>query len=113
MIPHLHQLVEKLSTTKILDKPKLFIKPSELVDEISHLSIGDRPKEKDLDVVTKGILPKHNLGFSCVRCRGGSEIQDVGQKPNGKHTASLRWLSWERMWATGCVCGGAWMRMGN
>lgn len=76
-----------------------------MVDGVSQMTLADRLEPKDVDVVTKGMLSNRGTGFVCVRCGGKSEIG--GDKKVAGHF-SLRWLAWEKVWATRCICGGAW-----
>ena len=106
--PALRQATDRILRSGIIDRPKLFIKAEELIDGITRLSIADKMKAKETDVVSKGVL-LHNGGtvVVCVRCGGKSEIG--GNSAVAGHT-SLRWRVWEYSWSTRCVCGGAWVK---
>ncbi|KAL4251734.1 hypothetical protein ABKN59_004474 [Abortiporus biennis] len=107
---HIQQTIEKITTMKVIDKPKLFIKPSDLIDGVMRMSLSDRLREKDTDVVTKSVLVHPSRDMICVRCGGKSEVEggSVRGKTHSVHTISLRWLAWENMWSSRCICGGAW-----
>ena len=105
--PQLKQLVERIVNSKVIDRPKLFIKASDLVDGVSQMSLSEQIKVKDTDVVTKGLLLHRGQEMCCVRCGGKSELGGDGKVAGH---VSIRWRAWERMWATRCVCGGAWTR---
>ncbi|THH26462.1 hypothetical protein EUX98_g7717 [Antrodiella citrinella] len=106
VLPYLKQSVEKIVNSKVIDRPKLFIKASDLVDGVSQMSLTDHYKTKDTDVVTKGLLLGRGTEMCCVRCGGKS---DLGDGKVAGHI-SRRWRQWEMMWATRCVCGGGWTR---
>lgn len=105
------EILGKLLTSKAVDRPKLFIKSPDLVDDLSQMSLSDQRKEKEKvgDVVTKGTLLRRGAIFTCIRCNGKFEM---GDNSVGGH-ASLRWRAWERRWAYGCICGGLWTFSGN
>ncbi|KAL4067943.1 hypothetical protein V8B97DRAFT_2021711 [Scleroderma yunnanense] len=100
---HLKGFVQTLFTSAAINKPRLFIKPSDLLDGFISLSISEQPlKEQGRDVVTKRLL-KRGGWLTCLRCGHHSEVGgDVGGD------ISLAWRSWERMWMTECICGGTW-----
>ncbi|GJE87143.1 hypothetical protein PsYK624_032260 [Phanerochaete sordida] len=106
-IPVIRGAVEKILSSSIIDRPKLFIKPSELVDGVTRLSLSDRLKDRDTDVVSKGLLLHPGLDVVCMRCGGRSE---VGSSQVTGHV-SQNWRAWEQTWASRCVCGGGWMRV--
>ncbi|KAH7889366.1 hypothetical protein F5I97DRAFT_1993976, partial [Phlebopus sp. FC_14] len=98
----LKKIIQALYVSTAIDKPRLFIKPFDLVDGFANLSTSDRmQKEQDKDVVTKGSLLRRGPGLVCLRCGHRSEI-------GGGMNVSLKWRSWERTWMTRCICGGAW-----
>lgn len=101
-------VTEKILKAGILDRPKLFIKPSELVDGVSRISFADRLKERESDVVSKGLLLNRGAHIVCVRCGGKSEIGGEGKIAGH---ISFKWRAWELTWASRCICGGAWMRV--
>ncbi|KAF8559768.1 hypothetical protein OG21DRAFT_1402239 [Imleria badia] len=105
--PLLRKVVHALYTSTAIDKPRLFIKAADLVDAFTSLTtIEHSIKEQDRDVVTKGVLIRHNPSLLCLRCgyRSG-----VGGEVSVAGHVSLRWRTWEKMWASRCVCGGAWV----
>ncbi|KAF9227689.1 hypothetical protein BS17DRAFT_693359 [Gyrodon lividus] len=103
----LRKMIQALDRSTAIDKPRLFIKPVDLVDGFASLSASDQPqKERDRDVVTKGLLLRRGPGLLCLRCGHRSE---VGGEVTVAGQFSLRWRTWEKMWATRCVCGGAWV----
>lgn len=107
MDSNLRQIIQKLTSTSVIDKSRLFVKSSDLVNGISALSLVDRPsKENAMDVVSKGLLAQGASVIRCMRCRGESEV-GTGVVIAG-HT-SLRWKTWERAWAVRCICGGPWI----
>lgn len=109
MTGSLRQIIQKLTSSSVIDKPRLFIKPSDLVDGFSGLSLVDRPsKEKAKDVVSKGLLVQHGVTSVCLRCHGETKVR--GEVGVGH--ISLRWRTWEKIWAARCICGGLWA-LGN
>ncbi|KAG2078225.1 hypothetical protein BDR04DRAFT_1087976 [Suillus decipiens] len=101
----LKKTIRLLTTSSAIDRPRLFIKSSDLVDGFANLSASDRPVGDDpgMDVVTKGRLLTQNPGLLCLRCGGRSQVGgETGR-------SSPRWKTWERMWAVRCICGGSWM----
>jgi len=104
----LKKIVRSLTTSSAIDKPRLFIKSSDLVDGFANLTVSDRPPGDDpgTDVVTKGVLLKQNPGLLCIRC--GRRSQIGGEVMVAGHL-SPRWKTWERIWAARCICGGAWV----
>ncbi|KAH0830757.1 hypothetical protein J3R83DRAFT_2237 [Lanmaoa asiatica] len=105
--PFLQKVVHTLCTSTAIDKPRLFIKAADLIDGFASLSISEwSGKEQDRDVVTKGVLIRHKPGLLCLRCGYRSEI---GGEVSVAGHVSLRWRTWEKMWASRCVCGGAWI----
>ncbi|KIJ69307.1 hypothetical protein HYDPIDRAFT_185128 [Hydnomerulius pinastri MD-312] len=102
----LRKIIQTLYSSTSIDKPRLFIKPADLVDGFTSLSMSDHPqKDQDRDVVTKGLLLRRGPGLVCLRCGHRSE---VGGEVSVAGHISLRWRSWEKMWMSRCVCGGAW-----
>ena len=101
-------MVEKVLALGVMDRVRLFIKPADLIDGMSKLAVGEKLKQDDSDVVSKGVL-LHAGGIivQCVRCGGRSEI---GGPDSIAGHVSQRWNAWERIWSTRCVCGGAWVR---
>lgn len=103
---HLREVVQTLTNSPIIDKSRLFIKPFDLVDGVSQLSLEGPGKEKDKDVVSKGILVNRGTCLTCLRCGGKSEI---GGDVSVAGHVSLRWRAWEKMWTSRCICGGLWV----
>lgn len=101
---YLKGLVQSLFVSSAINKPRLFIKPSDLVDGFVGLSISEpSQKGQGKDIVTKGLLMKRGVWHTCRRCGHLSEVGgDIGVG------MSLAWTSWERMWMWQCICGGAW-----
>ncbi|OCH92234.1 hypothetical protein OBBRIDRAFT_773705 [Obba rivulosa] len=105
--PQLRKMTEKIQNSEVVDRPRLFIKPTDLVDGANRFLVDAQPaKEKSTDVISKGLLPRHNAGLLCVRCGGRSEAAEA--MPSA---ASIHWRTWERAWTLRCVCGGSWMRV--
>ncbi|KAI6150464.1 hypothetical protein BKA82DRAFT_4116006 [Pisolithus tinctorius] len=103
----LQKIVHMLSSSTAINKSRLFIKPSDLVDGFTNLSISAPPwKEQGKDVVTKAQLIRRGIGVTCLRC--GQESEVVGEVGLPRHVLSM-WRSWERTWMTRCVCGGSWV----
>ncbi|KAJ7235441.1 hypothetical protein B0H12DRAFT_1027447 [Mycena haematopus] len=101
--PHIRNAIDKVTTAAIVNKPRLFIKPSELMDGVPH--IFDARKDKAKDVILKGTLGGRTQGVMCLRCGGKSE---VGGGLNAVH-ASVSWRAWEKLWVKHCICAGAWV----
>src|ERR1700722_2175215 len=103
MHAHLENLIEKLTSSQVVDKARLIIRPMDLVDKGSQLSVLKSNGEGGRDVVAKCLLSKQSPKVTCLRCGGKSEVgRDAGH-------ISFRWRMWEKMWATRCVCGGRWL----
>ncbi|KAG0707666.1 hypothetical protein DFH29DRAFT_592452 [Suillus ampliporus] len=104
----LKRMIQSLATSSAIDKPRLFIKSSDLVDGFANLSASDRLPGDDpkMDVVTKGVLLKQNTGLLCLRC---SRRSQVGGEVMVAGHSSPRWKTWEKMWAARCICGGSWV----
>jgi len=104
----LRKIVDKLTNASIINKPRLVVKSSDLVDGISRMSFVERPsKEKHRDIVSKVLLASRGITSVCMRCGGQSE---VGGDVSVAGHISLRWRAWEKMWTTRCICGGLWAR---
>ncbi|KAI0362401.1 hypothetical protein OH77DRAFT_1500103 [Trametes cingulata] len=111
--PHVRKAIDKILSSKAIDRARLFIKPSDLVDGVTRLSMsepGPRAKGKDTDVVNKGLLMPRQPGIVCLRCGGRSEVA-MGSVA-GTET-SVRWQTWQRAWRWQCVCGGQWAHAAN
>lgn len=105
--PFLRKVVHTLDTSTAIDKPRLFIKAADLIDGFASLSTSEQSgKLQGRDVVTKGALIRRNPGLLCLRCGYRSAI---GGGVSVAGHVSLRWRTWEKMWASRCVCGGAWI----
>ncbi|KAI6036281.1 hypothetical protein BKA83DRAFT_4160694 [Pisolithus microcarpus] len=103
----LQTIIQTLSLSTAINKPRLFIKPSDLVDGFTNLSITTPSwKEQGRDVVTKGQLLRRSTGVTCLRC--GQESEVGGEAGVPVHILSM-WRSWESTWMTRCVCGGSWV----
>lgn len=103
----LRETTDKILKSGVIDRPKLFIKSSELIDGVTRLSISDKLKHRESDVVSKALLEQGSgRGVICVRCGGASEIGENGVAIG----PSLRWRVWEQSWASRCICGGIWMK---
>ncbi|KAJ6596973.1 hypothetical protein DFH09DRAFT_1133278 [Mycena vulgaris] len=104
MRPHIRSAIDKIAYAPVVDKPRLFIKPFELMDGAPQ--IFDGRKDRTKDVISKGTLSGRAQGVTCLRCGGQSEIG--GNISVAGHT-SRAWQAWERMWTKNCICGGAWV----
>ncbi|KAI0082625.1 hypothetical protein K474DRAFT_1654738 [Panus rudis PR-1116 ss-1] len=101
---HISAIINKILSSKIINRPKLFIKSSDLVDGVVQLSISEPPNQQDRDSVTKSrLLRLGNPLLTCVRCGGRSE---VGLSP--VRIAAERWSAWENAYMYRCVCAGGW-----
>lgn len=103
---------QRLEAVGAIDKPRLFIKASDLVDGIAKVSLGpamtvpSASAGKDRDVVTRSaLIPGKDLRI-CFRCEGRS-IKGA-QPPVFAGQLSLRWMAWQKLWYARCVCGGMW-----
>lgn len=102
----------RLEAAGAVDKPRLFIKASDLVDGISKVSLGPAMivplavAEKDKDVITRSaLIPGKDLRI-CFRCEGRSVKGP--QPPVVAGQLSLRWFAWQKLWYARCICGGTW-----
>jgi len=100
-----YKAVSQIVKAEVIDKPRLFIKPDELVDGILGLSLNAQSKKHERDVITKSFLPGRRNPLVCLRCRGKSEIGGFTPMPG---SMSFHWLTWERSWMYNCICGGLW-----
>ncbi|KAF9075212.1 hypothetical protein BDP27DRAFT_1315692, partial [Rhodocollybia butyracea] len=99
----LKETVNLMSKTPALDKARLFVKSFEMVDGQPHMPFDRLQKDKNKDVVSKGLLLHRSQGMNCLRCGGQTEY--------GKDLMSPRLIVlWEKSWARRCVCGGSWTR---
>ncbi len=105
-------MINKVLTSKAIDRARLFIKPSDLSDGIARLSLSEPAapsgtlKDKNVDVVKKSALWRNKAASVCTRCGGRSEVA-VGVQTGTDKTLS-RWQTWEKAWQLRCVCGGLW-----
>jgi len=104
MGPHIRKAINKVAYAPVVDKPRLFIKPFELMDGVPQIVDGRKDRAKD--VVSKGTLSGRAQAVICLRCGGKSE---VGGGINVAGHVSPRWRAWERMWTKNCICGGGWV----
>ena len=100
--------IRKLLAADVINRTKLFLKPTDLVDGVMKLSVTEAVKEQDSDVISKGALLHTGVTIVCVRCGSKSELREGDESVAGH--ISVRWKIWERMWKSRCVCGGAWIR---
>ncbi|KAI0636718.1 hypothetical protein C8Q77DRAFT_1051073 [Trametes polyzona] len=112
---HVHKAIGKILNSKAIDRARLFIKPSDLVDGVTQLSIAEPGartlKGKDVDVVSKGLLLPRQPGIVCLRCGGRSEV--ALENGAAATEGSVRWQFWQRAWRWRCVCGGQWVHSTN
>ncbi|KAI0065405.1 hypothetical protein BV25DRAFT_1906053 [Artomyces pyxidatus] len=105
LLAPLRKIVFKLSNAGVIDKPRLFIKASDLVTGIAKLRLLDEnDHDEALDVVSKGPLPARRAVRVCLRCRGKVQIRDGAETTQ----VSPRWTAWESKWVDRCICGGMW-----
>ncbi|RDX56470.1 hypothetical protein OH76DRAFT_1550926 [Lentinus brumalis] len=110
--PQIRKVINKVLTSKAIDRARLFIKPSDLSDGIARLSLSEPAapsgtlKDKNVDVVKKSALWRNKAASVCTRCGGRSEVA-VGVQTGTDKTLS-RWQTWEKAWQLRCVCGGLW-----
>ena len=107
-----HDLIQSIQTITqsptILNKATLFIKPSDLVDGVTRLSIGSQRKETERDVVTKGVLSRGPTD-TCLRCGGVTEVVKDSLLQVTTMKLQSRWRTWEKTWTLHCICGGSWL----
>ncbi|KAL1747551.1 hypothetical protein HDZ31DRAFT_61174 [Schizophyllum fasciatum] len=123
-----HAIARKITTSPVLDKMRLFIRPADLVDGMGSMSLtgfdasslddagtplpesssgsSGMRKDRDRDVVTKAPLGQQPGGLVCLRCGGRS---DLPSDLEDKAIACQGWRIWEGRWARECICGGAWI----
>lgn len=98
-----------ITSPAAVSKPRLFIKPSELVDGISKLNLETAKMNQERDIVSKGVLGVPGAAKTCSRCNGKTETGRI-PLPRGKQTGSYAsWAVWEHEWDR-CICGGSWMK---
>ncbi|CDO73540.1 hypothetical protein BN946_scf185014.g10 [Trametes cinnabarina] len=70
---HVRKAIDKILASQVIDRARLFIKPSDLVDGVTRLSSTELSshanKGKDIDVVNKGLLIPRQPGNTCLRDR--------------------------------------------
>jgi len=107
--PHLmyRPILKKISgaLSNAVDKSRLFIKPADLIDNMVGLTVSptDTAKRQTRDVITKGYLSCTRT-VTCLRCNMKTEIPTQ----LASHV-SRRWIAFERVWVTHCICGGLWI----
>ncbi|KAI0333503.1 hypothetical protein GY45DRAFT_1319460 [Cubamyces sp. BRFM 1775] len=118
--PHIRKAIDKILGSKAIDRARLFIKPSDLVDGVTKLSVSEpglrAGKGKDIDVVNKGLLMPRLPGNVCLRCGGRSEVGMESGAPAGMGAGvegSVRWQTWQKIWKWRCVCGGQWAQVSD
>lgn len=97
--PVLRQAIRKIANSPAVDKPRLFIKPADLV---SGVAAFPGKEERERDVVTKAFLLKKTNVNVCLRCGGKSEIGLEAQ------SRSVKWMAWEGYAHMVCICFGPW-----
>lgn len=102
---HLRKAIDRVINSDSINRPRLFVKPADLIDGVSRLSVTDDYVKMKRDVVSKGPL-RGIPGVICVRCEGVSE---VGHGVKTERGDSTRWRNLEHDWVKICVCGGAWI----
>lgn len=113
MKPAIQKIIKQLLDTEKVNKSLLFLKASDLVDDISHLSLhGSSSRQKKIrmmkDVILKtGLLPQDPV-FVCLRCGGHSQAQNRIMKNTGPSDKLDKWGAWEGIWTRRCICGGSW-----
>lgn len=94
-------IVTKLISSGAIDKPRLFIKATDLVIGVGKLNVSDNGKDNNRDIVSKGLLLRRDQKRVCQRCGGKSDLFAREHAPSG-------WLLWENKWSARCICGGYW-----
>ncbi|KAI0322194.1 hypothetical protein OF83DRAFT_1094908, partial [Amylostereum chailletii] len=73
--PILRQIVNKIAASDAVDKPRLFIRPTDLVSGIGRVQSGEiSGKEEARDVITQGVLLTSSPFCICVRCGGKTQV---------------------------------------
>lgn len=97
-------VMRKMHSAGLVDKARLMMKPSEMVDGLQ--SDGPvKPKDRERDIVSKSYLSPEVRCRICVRCGGKTEIHSQGD--NLQRSLS-RWQKFEKRTSLRCVCGGFW-----
>ncbi|CAA7271639.1 unnamed protein product [Cyclocybe aegerita] len=108
MHAHLAQITQKISDSEtLLNKSTLFIKPYDLLDGIARLSLESNRKSDESDIIAKGPLFKQGPRCVCLRC-GGKTVRPTSA-PRPVVSEAPKWIMWERMWQSRCICGGPWV----
>ncbi|KIJ44742.1 hypothetical protein M422DRAFT_30219 [Sphaerobolus stellatus SS14] len=95
-------------SSSCVSKPQLFIKPGDLVDGISRLSVSAKSKERD--VISKAVLGLPEGTRTCLRCHGKTDLGHSKLPTTSKELKDFsNWIMWEHQWAR-CICGGAWVK---
>jgi hypothetical protein len=102
----LTNIIKRVNDSTALNKSKLFIKPTDLVDGVQQLSLGTEKKESTVDVVFKTPIAKHTPGSLCLRCGGLSTLGSDLFKAD----VSIKWRMWEKMQMPRCICYGLCMK---
>ena len=111
IIPSVRGAAEKIASSDGVNRARLFIKPGDLVDGVARLALVDQHlKDKQRDVVSKGLLLHPSLSSLCVCCEGRSEI-NLGDLAT--RTGSKKWRTWSRAGEHRCICGGSWWKQAN
>jgi hypothetical protein len=99
------KLVDRVARSEALDKARLFINPAELISGFARMDVsGGSSTDSPRDIVTKGVLQANLPSLVCLRCGGRTQLpENLLVKSHSKG-----WATWERMWATRCICGGFW-----
>ncbi|KAK2466856.1 hypothetical protein APHAL10511_001114 [Amanita phalloides] len=106
MYPSLFNIIKKIDDSTILNKSKLFLKPTDLIDGVQQLSIGTERKVPEVDVVFKKPLAKQTSASVCLRCGGLSTLgSDLFNSD-----ISIKWRMWEKMQMPRCICYGHCMK---
>ena len=73
------QVTSKILSSDVVDRLRLFIKPSDLVDGVSKLSVSERVKEQDSDGKPVAVFHKERRFFLAFRIsrRPYLEVQPV------------------------------------
>ena len=106
MYSPLTNIIRRVNDSTALDKSKLFIKPTDLVDGVQQLSLGAEKKEPKVDVVFKKPFAKQTPASVCLRCGGLSTLGSDLFKPD----VSIKWRMWEKMQMPRCICYGLCMK---
>ncbi|KAF7440725.1 hypothetical protein PC9H_001073 [Pleurotus ostreatus] len=102
---HIRKTLQRINHSAAVDKPKLFLKPADLVDGIVRLSLESHKKD-NRDVISKGLLLDKTIKVSCIRCSGTSSVPvNEAQNSGGRLP---RWRLWEKGWENHCICWGLW-----